>query len=204
MSSEELKAQADAAYRASNLRKAHELYEQALAVDPTSIPILSNLSATEYELGQYTTSLSNSTRVVVLIIGAGILPGQHALLAKNRLRACRSLIALKQHDGALERARELAIAPEADRVPADIKTTALSLLGVLNHMAGLHAGSEDGARARISSFPVYRPAARPAMEYYTVSSHAYVISLIRPFQTVCADWTRRTNFLTLHSEGGVG
>lgn len=174
MSAAELKATADHAYRSGQIRKAAQLYKEAVEMDPESPTLLSNLSAALFELGDLENSLLRSQETLTKIASSTGTDDLRPLKAKNQMRICRVLVASKRYDAALDEIKAILDATDS---PADIRTTALSLLGTLNHVVGLGSSTEEEARIRISSAPMFRPSMKPVFEYYTVRTPHLLWSL---------------------------
>lgn len=161
-----LKTSADTAYRSKKYPEARALYAQSTRLH--DLPATrSNLSMTEYELGLYSESISNAERAIRLI-DAGSRGGTMALKVKNQTRLVRALAIQKRPAEALRAARVLEESLPAD-ASDDLRESTLTLVDVLERNATLPSVSSADARACVSSLPLFRPALRPALEYYSVS-----------------------------------
>ncbi|KAL8279405.1 hypothetical protein RQP46_008217 [Phenoliferia psychrophenolica] len=95
-----LKAKGNAAYALGELSQALELFTSASALDPTSPILLSNASATLYELGRYDEAL-DATEKAIKLEEAAESSRSLALAAKLALRRVRILIQLRRYDDAV-------------------------------------------------------------------------------------------------------
>lgn len=159
-----IKSAADTAYRFKDFLKARELYLQAIEFHK-SPALLSNLSATEHELGLYATSAATAKEAIKIIDSNADAPSP-ALRAKNQLRLCRALVLLKNVDEALKSARDLLSSPET---PNEFVTSANSIIAMLQRTTSLLETQSSEARALVASLPLFRPALKNVAEYYTVS-----------------------------------
>lgn len=153
----ELKSLGDSAYRLKNFVKARDLYCQAAKLHnlPTT---RSNLSASEYELGFYDSSIINAKEAIILNDSSEARSG--ALHSKNQLRMCRALAILKRNVEAVDVAKELLRTLDA-LDPSH--PTALSLVETLGHLVNLQVIDPDVAQGYVTSLPLFRPPGKPTM-----------------------------------------
>ncbi|KAF8333035.1 uncharacterized protein EI90DRAFT_617795 [Cantharellus anzutake] len=167
-SAAEVKVRGDEAYRKGCFSHARDFYLEAIKLQET-VTLRSNVSAAQYELGEYQESIRNSQRVISLA-EKGIDPNASPTFQiKNKLRIARSFIALRKLDDALDMLNSLSGYAGIDE---KTKTVCMALLGAISHLTGLIPDNRAGAEARLASVPRYRPALSPSMEYYTVGQDA--------------------------------
>ncbi|KAK4699179.1 hypothetical protein P7C70_g7085, partial [Phenoliferia sp. Uapishka_3] len=96
----ELKTKGNAAYKLGDLSAALDLYFQANSLEPSAV-LLSNASATQYELGLYKKALVTTVKAIDLEEKAGSLRSP-ALAAKLNLRRVKVLLQLRRYDEAVK------------------------------------------------------------------------------------------------------
>ncbi|KAF8319923.1 hypothetical protein DL93DRAFT_2164114 [Clavulina sp. PMI_390] len=163
-----LKAQGDAAYRARKLAEARQLYTQALELQ--EIPtIRSNLAATQFEIGDYESSIKNSEKVVN-DLGGNDHDTNLPLQLKNDLRRCRALILLKRWDTAVKILQPLSklVSTTHELNASTSQGTVQDLLHQATLSIQADSFSTSEAQEHVHKLPRYRPPKRPELEYYTI------------------------------------
>ncbi|KAF8319922.1 hypothetical protein DL93DRAFT_2164113 [Clavulina sp. PMI_390] len=164
-----LKAQGDAAYRACKLVEARESYTQALELQ--EIPtIRSNLAATQFEMGDYESSIKNSEKLVSQLEDSDHDKTLLLLRMKNDTRRCRALLLLKRWDSAIMTLEPLLkLASEISDLETS-RSTLEELLKQAMRSRQLDSLSAGEAQEYIQKLPRYRPSKHPELEYYSIGN----------------------------------
>lgn len=179
-SAAEYKAKADAAYKSGHFAQSCRLYNDALALDPSNATLLSNISAANFELGDYEEAYEMAKATIMTFIDAplhnpgGVAP-PNGLRGKNIIRLARSLVLLKRNDEALAIfLRMLGACTPLEMTPpvlAKIKPLTQAL-GSFNLREPLPSIAQ--ARKAVLELPLCRPMMSSQLQWYPVRSSSLI------------------------------